>query len=100
MAAQALFEAGKLTSALSAYEALAAELGLLGEQAADDVQTCRIQAARCRIGLGHHQRALCDLQHELAQLGAHRAPTDTMVLEVRLHVGLLLRDVHRFAEAV
>ncbi|MFF3494295.1 protein kinase [Streptomyces sp. NPDC002795] len=97
--AQALFEAGKLSSALSAYEALVAELGLPGTQAADDAQTCRIQAARCRIGLGQHQRALDDLQRELALLSRHRAPTDTVVLEVRLYVGLLLRDVHRFAEA-
>ncbi|OAR27611.1 hypothetical protein A8W25_05175 [Streptomyces sp. ERV7] len=98
-AAQALFEAGKLSSALPAYDALAAELGLLGAQAADDARACRIQAARCRIGLGQHQRALDDLQRELTQLRAHRAPTNTVVLEVRLYVGLLLRDVHRFADA-
>ncbi|MFD3415567.1 hypothetical protein [Streptomyces cyaneofuscatus] len=71
----------------------------LGAQAADDAQTCRIQAARCRIELGQHQRALDDLQRELVQLRAHWAPTNTVALEVRLYVGLLLRDMHRFADA-
>lgn len=98
--ARALFEAGRLSEALSVYEALAHEFDLLGVQGAEDALTCRIQAARCRIGLGQHQRALSDLQRELAQLRAHRAPTDTVVLEVRLQAGLLLRDVHRFAESV
>ncbi|MFE7780067.1 serine/threonine-protein kinase [Streptomyces nigrescens] len=97
--AQGMFEAGQLGAALPVYEALADELGLLGAQAADDARTCRIQAARCRIALGQHQRALGDLQRELAQLRIHRTPTDTVVLEVRLHLGLLLRDVHRFSEA-
>jgi serine/threonine protein kinase len=97
---RALFEAGRLSEALSVYEALAHEFDLLGVQGAEDALTCRIQAARCRIGLGQHQRALGDLQRELAQLRAHHAPTDTVVLEVRLQAGLLLRDVHRFAESV
>lgn len=97
---QALFEAGRLSEALPVYEVLAHEFDLLGAQGAEDALTCRIQAARCRTGLGQHQRALGDLQREPAQLRAYRAPTDTVVLEVRLHVGLLLRDVHRFAEAV
>ncbi|MFF3449632.1 hypothetical protein ACFYXJ_21165 [Streptomyces sp. NPDC002667] len=82
------------------YEVLAHEFDPLGVQGAEDALTCRILAARCRIGLGQHQRALGDLQRELAQLRAHHAPADTVVLEVRLQAGLLLRDVHRFAESV
>ncbi|MGW0999579.1 protein kinase domain-containing protein [Streptomyces sp. NPDC002523] len=97
--AHALFDDGRFGDARPLYLELSAELDHPDTEHADEAAACRAHAAYCAMSLGNLPQALLEYQMlatDLEQSGA----ADGLLLEVRLHVGLLQEQTAQIQAAV
>lgn len=95
-----LFDDGNYGQVRPLYLQLGAELEQPDAQQPDDAADCRAKAAYCAMRLGNITQALVEYEALATDLQQGEAPTDDLLLEVRLNLGLLQEQTDQLQAAV